>query len=79
MPWAGLEDKNKQSASTVGMLDAGSKLSSQITGSNLAPGQYKCNGSIDSLLKKTTGIRGPYDLYTGDRYKVTKKVVSIYA
>ena len=78
MPWAAIEEKNKQSASTVGILDAGGpKLSKmQAAGSDLAPGQYKCDSSIETLLKKTISKRGPYDLYTGERHKTTKKQVS---
>lgn len=78
VPWAAMDEKNKQSASTVGMLDAGEpKLSNMETrGSGLAPGRYKCGSSIEALLIKTISKRGPYDLYTGERHKVSRNLVS---
>lgn len=81
VPWAALEEKNKEPTSTVGILDAGGpKLSKmQTIGSELAPGQYKYVSSIESLMKKTISKRGPYDLYTGERYKATKQLVCLLA
>lgn len=36
-------------------------------GCNVAPGTYEINGSVQKLLDKKTGKRGPYDLMTGPR------------
>lgn len=69
-----MEESSKKSPSTVGMMDCGGKnIRIQPTvGCHLAPGQYIYKGSIDQLLCKTTGKKGPYNLFTGDRAKSAK-------
>jgi len=37
-------------------------------GCDLGPGQYKTpKGTTDDLLQKQCSIRGPYDIFTGER------------
>lgn len=53
------------------MLEAGgaSLRNLPTRGSDLAPGQYKHETSTKTLLTKMVSKRGPYDLFTGERYK----------
>ncbi|XP_064605226.1 ciliary microtubule-associated protein 2-like [Liolophura sinensis] len=71
IPQTVMEEKSKQSFSTVGMLDSGAKLNRNPTcvGSELAPGRYNYSSFVDELEKKVTSNRGPYDLFSGDRNK----------
>ena len=77
VPWAPMENKGKQSTSTVGMLEGGGARLKELpmTGSELSPGQYKHASSVEQLLNKTISKRGPYDLSTGDRHKLSKTQV----
>ncbi len=81
IPWAAMEEKAKMSTSTVGMLDAGSTnlRHRPTTGSDLAPGRYKQVSPIQQLLQKSVSKRGPYDTFTGERYKPQKSLVSVGA
>ena len=38
-------------------------------GSDLGPGRYSFDSFTDQMSKKVTSLRGPYDLFTGDRNK----------
>ena len=65
------------SPSAVGMLEGGTNLRVlPTTGCDLAPGQYRHSSAIEGLLDKTVSKRGAYDLYTGERYKPPKSLVS---
>ncbi|KAK3601504.1 hypothetical protein CHS0354_027650 [Potamilus streckersoni] len=66
IPHSAIEEKEKKSTSTVGMLDAGSSTPRNLpsVGSVLGPGTYNFK-----LINKTTSLRGPYDLFSGDRNK----------
>lgn len=74
VPHAAVEEKDKKSASTIGMLDAGSSgaRSLPVVGSHLGPGSYNFNSFTEQMDKKVTSLRGPYDLYSGDRNKPIK-------
>ena len=63
------EEKAKQSPGTIGMLDAGASGARSLPtiGSRLGPGSYQFESFIDEAHKKVTSLRGPYDLYSGDR------------
>lgn len=78
MPWAEQEKKSQLSQGTVGLLEAGGQNIRRDlkVGSNLAPGQYQHTAPLEQLLNKKTSIRGPYDLFTGDRYQVPKSQVT---
>ena len=77
IPSAALEKKTQLSQGTVGILEAGgSDIRTALTvGSDLAPGQYRHTAPLEQLLSKKTSARGPYDLYSGERYKVSKSQV----
>ena len=77
IPWAAMEGKAKMAASTVGVLEGGGAKIRKLptTGCDLAPGQYQYPGPIQQLLSKEVSKRGPYDLFTGERYKPTKLLV----
>ncbi|XP_071952758.1 ciliary microtubule-associated protein 2-like [Antedon mediterranea] len=74
IPHSALERKAKQSTSTVGMLDAGSSTPRHLpsVGCELGPGTYSTKSFTEKLTGKVTSIRGPYDLFTGDRNKPIK-------
>lgn len=40
-----------------------------MKGSDLAPGTYSSECFVGQLSKRVTSLRGPYDLYTGERDK----------
>ncbi|XP_065069695.1 ciliary microtubule-associated protein 2-like [Rhopilema esculentum] len=69
IPHSAIEEKQRKSASTVGMLDAGSSGKRQLpeVGSALCPGQYNHRSFTDELSERVISKRGPYDLFTGDR------------
>lgn len=71
VPHAALEDKERQSTSTVGMLDAGSSTPRNLpsVGSKLGPGTYNFKSFAEETVNKVTSTRGPYDLFSGDRNK----------
>ncbi|CAH8630505.1 unnamed protein product [Schistosoma guineensis] len=64
-----LMDAKHKSCCTKGLLECGGdgSRSLPLTGCNVAPGTYEINGSVQKLLDKKTGKRGPYDLMTGPR------------
>lgn len=74
-----MEEKALRSSGMVGMLAAGgSHLRTLPTrGSDLPPGHYHHTSPIEDLLNKHISKRGPYDLYTGERYKAPKSLVCI--
>ncbi len=79
VPWAALDERSKQSASTVGAMDSSSgSKQPPSTGSGLPPGVYQTDNSIQTLLKKSVSKRGPYDLTTGERNRMSKKMVFYY-
>ena len=71
VPQAAKEEKAKQSPGTIGLLDAGASGARSLptVGSKLAPGRYNFDSFTDQAQKKVTSLRGPYDLYSGDRNK----------
>jgi len=70
VPQRALEEKAKISASTKGMLNAGDrKRNLPSVGSQLGPGTYRHKTCTDELINKVTSLRGPYELYSGDRNK----------
>ena len=77
MPWAAEEKRAQLSQGTVGLLEAGGPniRTAHTVGSDLAPGQYRHTAPLDELLGKKTSARGPYDLYSGERYQVPKSQV----
>ena len=77
VPWAAQEKKAQLSQGTVGALEAGEQeIRTALTvGSDLAPGQYCHTAPLDQLLNKKTSTRGPYDLYSGERYQIPKSQV----
>lgn len=73
VPHAAVEEKERKSASTVGLLDAGAlSRSLPAVGSHLGPGSYNFESFTDQTGKKLTSLRGPYDLFSGDRNKPIK-------
>lgn len=68
------EERERKSASTTGLLDAGSSTprSLPIQGCELAPGRYEKLSFTDEILGKVVSNRGPYDLFTGERNKTNK-------
>ncbi|XP_013413164.1 lymphocyte expansion molecule [Lingula anatina] len=71
VPHAALEQKEMASTSTVGMLDAVSSMprSLPLVGSDLGPGSYNFESFTKQLERKVTSLRGPYDLFSGQRNK----------
>uniref|UniRef100_A0A5K4F0G5 Lymphocyte expansion molecule n=1 Tax=Schistosoma mansoni TaxID=6183 RepID=A0A5K4F0G5_SCHMA len=62
-------DAKHKSCCTKGLLECGGdgSRSLPLTGCHVAPGTYELSGSVQKLLDKKTGKRGPYDLMTGPR------------
>ena len=48
---------------------------SHAVGSGLAPGLYRHPDPLKELLNKKVSIRGPYDLFTGERSQLPRYVV----
>lgn len=71
VPAALLEERQRKSASTTGLLDAGSSTPRNlpIQGCELAPGRYEKLSFTDEILNKVVSKRGPYDSFTGERNK----------
>ncbi|XP_028415767.1 lymphocyte expansion molecule-like [Dendronephthya gigantea] len=70
IPNAAVEEKQKLSASNVGMLESGkSERKLPEVGSHLCPGQYNSKSFTDKLAERVVSKRGPYDLFTGSRNK----------
>ncbi|KAK3089047.1 hypothetical protein FSP39_000394 [Pinctada imbricata] len=70
VPQAAVEAKERQSTSTIGLLDAGSSFPRNLpTGSELGPGTYNFRSFTEETTNKVTSVRGPYDLFSGDRNK----------
>lgn len=71
IPHSAVEEKAKKSTSTVGMLDAGSSTPRNLpsVGSELGPGTYNFKSFTQEAVEKVTSLRGPYDLFSGDRNK----------
>lgn len=69
IPHSAIEEKQRKSTSTVGMMDAGSSGKRQLpeVGTSLCPGQYKHKSFTDELSERVVSERGPYDLFSGDR------------
>ncbi|XP_078529566.1 ciliary microtubule-associated protein 2 [Lissotriton helveticus] len=68
-PYALLEEKERQCGVCRGIM--GSKTTRGLPypgmASNLGPGTYNVRNYIDDLLNRVVSIRGPYDLFTGER------------
>ncbi|XP_060562670.1 ciliary microtubule-associated protein 2-like [Ruditapes philippinarum] len=71
IPHSACEEKAQLSTSTVGMLDAGSSTPRNLpsVGSKLGPGTYNFKSFAEQTVNKVTSVRGPYDLFSGDRNK----------
>jgi hypothetical protein len=71
VPHAVMEEKERESCGTVGMLDCGGNglRSLPLVGSRIGPGTYKITGSIDELTRKQVGLKGPYEVFSADRSK----------
>ncbi|XP_070563027.1 ciliary microtubule-associated protein 2-like [Ptychodera flava] len=69
IPHSAIEEKATKSMSNVGMLDAGSSTPRNLptVGCELGPGTYQKKSFTDEVTSKVTSVRGPYDLFTGDR------------
>ncbi|XP_063155922.1 ciliary microtubule-associated protein 2 [Candoia aspera] len=70
-PYVKLQEKEKSSVTALGIMD--SKTPKQFTffhmGSGLGPGTYNLKNGIDEMLKRVVSIRGPYEIFTGNRSK----------
>jgi len=71
VPHTLLEEKARESVGRVGLLDCGGPSGRNMPslGSRLGPGTYKVSSSIDELVQKKIGTRGPYDVFSADRGK----------
>ncbi|NWY55683.1 LEXM protein, partial [Chionis minor] len=72
-PWEKLEERDKRSASTRGLMDSGTAKSPNtfplfLQGSGLGPGTYHLRSSIDEGLRQAGGPRRPF---SGDKSKPT--------
>ncbi len=76
-PWIPLDRKANKSFGQTGILSSGTGHADSVAlpGSGLAPGRYENKNSTQELLDKTVSARGPYDVYTGERYAVPRLVV----
>lgn len=74
IPAALKEEREEKSASTVGLLDAGSSRQRSLptVGCELAPGRYEKMSFTEQILNKVVSKRGPYDSFTGERGNVSK-------
>ncbi|TGZ66654.1 hypothetical protein CRM22_005215 [Opisthorchis felineus] len=64
-------DRLRKSASSVGMMSSNTSGERNLPTAicALGPGTYKHKEYLNEILNKQTGCRGPYDLFTGPRYK----------
>ncbi|KAM6264763.1 LOW QUALITY PROTEIN: ciliary microtubule-associated protein 2 [Spheniscus humboldti] len=71
-PYTRLEERDKRSASTRGLLDSRTAKCALLAavGSGLEPGTYHLRSSIDEGLRRVGGP-GPCQLFLGDRSKPT--------
>ena len=77
IPWTAAEKKSRESMSRMGMLESsGRDYYTKTIGSGLAPCRYTYPSCTDQLLNKTISLRGPYDLFSIDRYKCPRDLVS---
>eukprot|EP00045_Choanoeca_perplexa_P023083 m.12202 g.12202 ORF g.12202 m.12202 type:complete len:272 (-) comp9910_c0_seq1:27-842(-) len=65
--------QRSKAASIRGMLDSQGRVATDepVLGSNLAPGHYS-KASIQTLIKPSVGLRGPYDVQSGKRFAKVK-------
>ncbi|THD29039.1 hypothetical protein D915_000124 [Fasciola hepatica] len=68
-----LMEAKYKSANTVGLLSCGGSgdRSLPYSSSHLGPGTYRLRDPLDEFLNKKVSQRGPYDLTTGPRSKIT--------
>uniref|UniRef100_A0A8D0DXL3 Ciliary microtubule associated protein 2 n=1 Tax=Salvator merianae TaxID=96440 RepID=A0A8D0DXL3_SALMN len=45
------------------------RFKDRIRGSGLGPGTYNLKNGMDEMLKRVVSVRGPYEIFTGDRSK----------
>ncbi|KAJ1170340.1 hypothetical protein NDU88_002218 [Pleurodeles waltl] len=71
-PYALLEEKERQCGICRGIMDSKTTKGLPYPGmaSNLGPGTYNVRNYMDDLLNRVVSIRGPYDLFTGERTKI---------
>ncbi|ETE64197.1 hypothetical protein L345_10030, partial [Ophiophagus hannah] len=83
-PYAKLQDMEKTPVTAVGLMDSKTPKqftivhaasisfgfsTSLLYGSGLGPGTYNIKNSVDEMLKRVVSIRGPYEIFTGNRSK----------
>ena len=78
IPWAAAEEKANQATSTVGSMESPNReyYLRRTVGSGLAPCRYGFPSTTEVMLSKKVSARGPYDLFSGDRYKMPQHLVS---
>ncbi|XP_062509162.1 ciliary microtubule-associated protein 2-like [Corticium candelabrum] len=71
IPSSVVEKKARRSAGVRGMLSSGDVNDRSIptVGCSLTPGQYNIRSFAENLIQKVTSLRGPYELFSGDRNK----------
>lgn len=77
VPWTRLEEKQKQPQSTVGLMECPGRdyYLPKDVGSGLAPCRYSFPGYTEQMLDKRVSSRGPYDLFSGDRYRMPQELI----
>lgn len=80
VPWVAMEEKSKESSSNVGLMESVDREYFQAqaskVGSGLASCRYTFPNYMEQILAKKVSARGPYDLFSGDRYKIPQHLVS---
>ena len=83
VPGTVLQEKSKISPGNVGMMDCVDReyfeAQASKVGSGLAPCRYTFPGYTEQMLAKKVSARGPYDLFSGDRYRMPRHLVSVWA
>ena len=74
VPHSAIEQKARQSTSTIGMLDmaSSSKRDLPTVGCHLGPGNYNFKSFTDELNEKRISTKGPYEVFSLDRNKPIK-------
>ncbi|XP_069646007.1 ciliary microtubule-associated protein 2 [Haliaeetus albicilla] len=71
-PYTCLEERDKRSASTRGLMDSRTEKCAPLAavGSSPGPGTYRLRSSIDEGLRRRAGGLGPCQPFSGDRSKL---------
>lgn len=77
VPWTAMEEKSKEAVSNIGSMESPYRdyYMPRNVGSQLAPCRYSFPGYTELMLAKKVSARGPYDLFSGDRYKIPQHLV----